>query len=672
MTSILSNIFDNFGSEFLRFQQLQSSNSLTFPVSVILGQRLSDTKFDGRIIADMIDCTAQYIPIEKTLQSFLELPNVFESICTYMTNLQDGTSTVICNIIQGTLWREIQTHYKEKIVLPIFLYTDDFEIGNPLGSHAGIHKICGIYFTLGCLPPIYASLLENIFLLQLCYSSDVRSFGNRQTFQKIVSELILLEKDGLKVVIAEKNYTVYFKLVLVLGDNLGINSLLGLQESFSTNYYCRFCRCDNNTASYMLQEDETTLRNVDNYQADLNNKNFGIRDECIWHDLPDFHLTKNVAVDVMHDLWEGVCRHDIGHMLHHFIYVEKLFTLDTLNSRIQFFNFFAKNKPPTISKKHILKKYIIMSASEMSSFVQYFSLIIGDCIPENNEVWQLYIALLEIVEVVNAKMVHADEAEFLKTIIAEHHALYIKFFGNLKPKFHFLTHYPRLLVAVGPLANVSSIRFEAKHRHFKSAAHVVSSRKNVIYTIALKNQLSHCYRLLAENGFHDDTELGPENLFFLETTESMVFAKHFNFDLPNNYFAVTYVKINKIKYALNDVVTIPSLDFQPNFGIIRSIVISESKKKFFILLSLNTLLFHEHLRCFEVEETKRTMCMEWNDLNPQASTITTMHILNGKKYIKHFLLDKDRTYTNLEMAFYFDCFYFVFIGMCVVFFTNNI
>lgn len=32
-----------------------------------------------------------------------------------------------------------------QIVLPIFLFFDDYEVGNALGSHSGIHKLGAVY-----------------------------------------------------------------------------------------------------------------------------------------------------------------------------------------------------------------------------------------------------------------------------------------------------------------------------------------------------------------------------------------------------------------------------------------------------------------------------------------------------------------------------------------------
>jgi len=40
-----------------------------------------------------------------------------------------------------------------------------------------------------------------------------------------------------------------------------------------------------------------------------------VLEECIFHSITNFHLTKNRVSDVMHDLLEGVCRYDLGQFL---------------------------------------------------------------------------------------------------------------------------------------------------------------------------------------------------------------------------------------------------------------------------------------------------------------------------------------------------------------------
>lgn len=129
-----------------------------------------------------------------------------------------------------------------------------------------------------------------------------------------------------------------------------------------------------------------------------------------------------------------------------------------------------------------------MSASELWCFAKYLGLIIGDLVPKDSEIWELYIILNKILNIVTAESIGPDCHIILKSLIDEHHQLYMKVMDtNLKPKHHHLLHYPMVMKKVGPLINIWSMRYEAKHREFKTAAQAITSRKNICYTLFLKN-----------------------------------------------------------------------------------------------------------------------------------------------------------------------------------------
>jgi len=82
-------------------------------------------------------------------------------------------------------------------VLSIFLYYSDFEVNNPLGSHTGIQKMEGIYFSIPCIPPEFTAKLENIFLCLLFYSSDRDTYLHENIFHIVVDEINYLQKEGI-------------------------------------------------------------------------------------------------------------------------------------------------------------------------------------------------------------------------------------------------------------------------------------------------------------------------------------------------------------------------------------------------------------------------------------------------------------------------------------------
>ena len=92
---------------------------------------------------------------------------------------------VISDFIQGKLWKQKLQNYLGKFVIPLFLYFDDFKVNNPLGSHAGIHKLEALYYSLSSLLPEYQSSIENVFLTLLVHASDrsVPPDGNFMCFE---------------------------------------------------------------------------------------------------------------------------------------------------------------------------------------------------------------------------------------------------------------------------------------------------------------------------------------------------------------------------------------------------------------------------------------------------------------------------------------------------------
>lgn len=193
----------------------------------------------------------------------------------------------------------------------------------------------------------------------------------------------------------------------------------------------------------------------------------------------------------MHDHFEGVCCYDLTNLIHSLIFQNQLFSLETLNAGVQLFNYTEienSNKPPLIKIEHLNTNFRI-SVSEMLCFTRYLGLMIGDLIAEGLEVWEIWIKLCEIVDVLMASSVHKNDSMQFKILVDEHHKLYIKYFGHLKPKHHHMVHYLLILKKSGPLHHIWSMRAEQKHRESKLTANVSCSFKNMLKTLMFKNQL---------------------------------------------------------------------------------------------------------------------------------------------------------------------------------------
>lgn len=63
----------------------------------------------------------------------------------YMNEQKNISDGCISNLVKSPIWLSKQTKSPNKIVLPIFLFFDDFEISSPLGGHSGSQKFEALY-----------------------------------------------------------------------------------------------------------------------------------------------------------------------------------------------------------------------------------------------------------------------------------------------------------------------------------------------------------------------------------------------------------------------------------------------------------------------------------------------------------------------------------------------
>lgn len=169
-------------------------------------------------------------------------------------------------------------------------------------------------------------------------------------------------------------------MLTLLGDNLGLNDLLGFNKSFSANFCRRVCRSLKLEIKFQFEENTELLRTLSNYEEDYKNCNYGIKEKCVFNELSNFHCITNAAFDVMHDLYERVCRYVMAKIINSLI-KENYFSLKLLSSRIKYFhhtcNIDVGNSIPPINEHHLKQGCLIMS-SEMSALVTYFGILVGD------------------------------------------------------------------------------------------------------------------------------------------------------------------------------------------------------------------------------------------------------------------------------------------------------
>ncbi|KMQ89723.1 hypothetical protein RF55_10617 [Lasius niger] len=407
---------------------------------------------------------------------------------------------------------------------------------------------------------------------------------------------------------------IYFSLCLLLGDNLGIHSICGLSEGFNANYPCRMCKHHRNEIASITALDTNKLRTMQNYAANVLLQDLtmtGIKEKCVWDAIRSFSFIQSISFDIMHDLLEGVCGYDLGLILFDLIYYKKYFSLETLNNRIIYFDYGPvelSNAVPQIKKEHLTTGKLKFSASEMLCFIRYFGLMLGDLVPEDAESWHLYLKLKSIVDIVTTPYVNLRSLSYLSTLISEHHEIYLIVFpqATLKPKHHYMLHYPEVMRRVGPLWFICCLRWEAKHRPFKQAAHATNSCRNLPLTLAIKHQLNLCARFLSGKPLGEKYSFGVQEEV---STKDIKNYQLFRNVLPKNLNEIikisSWIRISGTIYkeGMCVAVTFHKDTGYPVFGRINFVTYCEkSDAVYFLLYMFETVDFVEHLCSYEVIE----------------------------------------------------------------------
>ena len=651
--SILDKYHDPFNrlcTEYRCFKTFEEAGYLVPMESYIVGNRVDDKLKNTSIIKEIVPVTAEFIPMRNVLQKVFSLPGVFSTVDKYIKKLQSENDSIE-NFVQGRLWKDkVAKNFQNKTVFPLFLYFDDFEICNPLGSHAGVHKLGGVYYQVACFPPEVNSLLENIFLCALFHSSDRTEFRNRRIFQKIIDELNFLQAVGIDVKTESGIKRIYFALGLVLGDNLGLNSILGFVESFRAHFSCRLCTLSREEAQMVFFE--KSMR-YETYEVDFEKSNVsetGIKEKSVWNDVLFFETEKNFVVDLLHDGPEGYFSFHMRLVLRYFVKdfqpKEERLKLSILNSRLNSFNYYhngLSNKIPNISEAELDHCKLKMSGIEMMNFVYLFSMLVGDLIQQKDPVWKMYIHLRQIVDIIMCHTVFEGGINLLRVLIAENLAMYKEVFPNerVKPKMHDFIHYPTVMEQCGPIVKLSSLRFESKHKKKKIEANATSSRKNITYTLGIKERLVMCYRFMTGKGLFAKDNSGVEKFIgdLSHCSNYQLFKHTLSSEFKGLCLQLSWVKKNGIIYRPGMCVIIEMMgndEILPVFGFIEQIIKNDKGSVGCVCKVLLCYGFDYNFHAYDVFWTKKLTFVIINDLvSPFPAILVCMG--NGTMFatVKH-------------------------------------
>lgn len=554
------------------------------------------------------DQFAYYVPIKDTLKCLLQ-SKLWQDKTAHMTE-QSAETGVLSDISDGHLFKQSEFFKQNPSSLRLVLYQDAFEVANPLGSAKAKHKVLAVYVSVANLPPHVRSDTDHMSLVLLCREKDFKTFGHSKVFSELVSDLKELEETG----ILTSNGTVRGTLYCIAGDNLGSHCIGGLSENFSSSqYFCRYCLVTRNE----FQSDDPNvcgpLRTIDKYNSaleHLQNEDVpeGVKFDSVFNSLHHFHVCQpGLPPCLGHDIFEGILAYDIALYLKYFIKQKKWFSYSTLNRRICQFKYCLSDASTKPCRVKPLAKKLSGQAIQNWNFLRLLPLIIGDRVKDTAEdVWQLTLQLKDIVDMVCAQKISVSQVAFLDVLIQEYLESRKSLFPSttLKPKHHYLRHYPALILKFGPLIRLWTMRFESKHSYFKTCARNLKNFKNLCLTLSQRHQMLQAY-LTADSLGQAVLQVKDSSPFYVALYSGVIqdAVREFGFTETDTKVAVemsykgTLYKKGQFLVTRKDYVNFVEL----------GLILLKNDTIYFVVSKYNTV-FLPHFHMYSVKKENDEMC----------------------------------------------------------------
>lgn len=513
----------------------------------------------------------------------------------------------------GMLYKNNPIFGQTQCGIEVVLYSDEFEIVNPLGPHKKKHKIMAFYFTLGNLHSTCKSQKSSMFLLALCKSVHIQKYGFEPVAFHFNEEMLVLENSGITV--DGYPHKLYGALAFIAGDNLNSHMIGGYNACFSPNvlYPCRFCLTTNSEMQELFTADDMSLRTRQSYDQHVSAMHqngsesscFGIRRKSSFIS-GSFHVADGLPPDIMHDLLEGVVPFEMSLVIKHCV-SKGYFTVEEVNGIIASWNYGPldkANKPVPISPT--VGETIKQNAGRMWCLMRLFPLMMANKVPVGDKYWQFLLGLKEIVELVFAPHLAVGHVLMLQIKVQDHVHSFCELFPHklLKPKQHFMLHYAKCMFMYGPLRQCWCMRFEAKHYYFSRLMHVVNNFKHACKTLAERHQMTLAY-LLASNSLFVENDMSVSATVDIDInflSESVIdLLRHSSISVSQSLHQCRFLKLNGIVYHCNMYVVIDVVNDAPMFGQIEAIYVQKVKSVF--LLRKCTSEYDTHLSGYRIYVT---------------------------------------------------------------------
>ena len=233
--------------------------------------------------------------------------------------------------------------------------------------------------------------------------------------------------------------------------------------------------------------------------------------------------------------------------------------------------------------------------------------------------------LSDVMDIILAQSVCANDIVKLRALIENFYSHFIKFSPDLvKPKLHFLLHYPRLIEIYGPLRNLWCMRFESFHRKIKIIAHNCQNFKNICLTVAKRNQSIKCFEQCNTTCLTDNlSRLKGSPITMDELPVEFAEYLQSNMGISVNANLINVIKLvkNGVTYAVNSIYVLDCVNDKPMFIQVMYIVVCDSNTVICGNL-LRPVYFNSHFHSYVIDTTDVLLFFKRLDLKNVITLLT--------------------------------------------------
>ena len=209
---------------------------------------------------------------------------------------------------------------------------------------------------------------------------------------------------------------------------------------------------------------------------------------------------------------------------------------------------------------------------------------------------------------------------------------------RLKPKAHFVMHFPKVIERFGLL--VKTLRFESKNGHFKGLYSKNKKRKNICQYLAKRHQFMiyshHNNKNILLDNDATSTKVSEIPVELLDFNNKNTVLEYFNLKDTDSLCKLFSVVFDGQLFSIDDIIVVGFANYEYAFGLIEFVLVFEGGIHF-LYENVETINYHLHYNSYQLIKTDNFSLCNGNQLM-YYHPVSMYNVLNKNfATIRHYI-----------------------------------